>query len=317
MTRNLTLAVLAALYLSSTSLAAAKGTEVATIKVEELKKFDKAFEKCVAQEVEKKKKTDVDTFENFSAKLGQGTDFLSAEVVSAFSRFREGEGGFPSGPRAVGIRITSSIPPDSSTRREYGDHALMLRDGGILNGHFSLIGSPKWFEQACTDQALDVVKKKGPSWFRTFQADRVYLARHPVPRLLRPYLVNGIGIKAVRTGLEDREGEDASGVDAVGSAYFGLGLNGPIWDPAASNATPAGTLDLQIAAQVQRLNSSTLSDLYGVPSDERWIYSSSVRLSVVVSEKISLALEYAGPVGSSKGLIGDVTVFSVGYLNPN
>lgn len=259
------------------------------------------------------KQAESTNFDSIAAQFGGGTNFVSADVLTGFSRVFAGSGGLWSRPKALGLRLSSAITPTSTTLEDYGDHALLLRGGGVLNLHMSLLGSPDWFSKPCIDEKRDE-NPDAPLFYRPFQPDRVYISYHPVPPLLRPYFLHGLGVKAVRTGLEDREGEDASGVDAVGIAYAGLGINGPLWDTTEgySTATPAGTLDLQVVMSAQRLNSSTLRDLYGVDTDLQWLYSGSVRLSMIVTERLSVGVEYAAPLGATKGIIDGVTLLSFG-----
>lgn len=244
----------------------------------------------------------------FAATIAGDTTLVSADLFSGYSKFTENWGSLR--PKALGFRISSSVPADAATLPKYADAQLALRDGGLLNAYLSLTGSPYWYVK--NDPSCRAI-----GFARPFVPDRQYLAVHPVSPLMRAYLTHGVGIKAIKTGLKDDEAtdEDSSGLAAAGVAYLGVGVNGPVWDAKGNGTDASGMLDLQIYVAGARMNEDTLSKLYAQEVDEPWVLTAGVRFDLFVTNVIAITAEYAAPFDNAKDFVDSVTLFSVKY-NP-
>ena len=246
-------------------------------------------------------------FGKLSAGFGE-TSLITTEMLKAYSAWSTDPGGFPSWPKSIGIKITGSIPAATTTLDKYANAALLLRDGALANGYVSLLGSPNWFVEDCIEFTDEDTNKY---WKRDFEPDRVYMSKHPVPPLLRPYFTHGLGAKMFKKSLEEDK-ELGTGV----FGFFGFGFNGPIWaaNEAAKKHTASGTLDFQVAFSALRTTKSTLSQLYGEKSDDNeWVYSWEIRASLVAGDNVSILLDYSAPLFSTKDFAENVTLLSLAY----
>ncbi len=255
-----------------------------------------------------------------SASLGENS-FATVDILAAYAKFSNKEEGYRSGPKMLGIQVSSSVPVTTTTLQEYSDAVLQLNRGGLLNLYFSLSGSPRWLNvnEACDKQLGSFNRSVGssPQWRRQYTPDRTYLVPQPVPALLRPYLIHGLGMKAFRTGLVDdpTANSDGSDIAAAGVFYIGVGFDGPVWDSAEdAEAGPAGTLDFQATISYMHVNSSTLNTLYDDPDlDENSVISIGAKLDLVVTNKLSMAVEYVTPIGSADDFMGEAVFFNIAY----
>jgi hypothetical protein len=264
---------------------------------------------------------DSEIFPELSTSIGDAT-LVTVDVFTGYSSFSESKGDFGSGPKALGIQVSSSLPATSPTLEDYANATLLLRKGGILNAYFSLSSSPKWFDsQVCPQKQVDfneASNKKYKNWVRNYMPDRLYFSLYPVPPLLKAYFIHGVGIKAFKTGLVDDPniGDSGSDIDVGGTVYIGFGVDGPVWlsNDTKNDLGPAGTLDMQVNLSYTRVNSGTLRKMYSVDNlDESNVYAAGAKLSLIVTRRVSLELDYVAPIGSSKEFMSETVYFNVAY----
>lgn len=267
-----------------------------------------------------------ESFDNLALSLAGDTTLATADVLKAYSPITDKVGSWFV-PKALGVRLSASVPATTSTLADYGNAQILLRDGGLVTGYLSLSASPAWFVEKCEDKATALtsqdkkVAQRSKKFSRRFQPDRIYLHAHPVPPFLRAYMTHGIGMKAIRLGLEDDDesGEDASSVAAAGVFYFGLGIDGPVvdlTDQDRADHSVSGAIDLQIYGAVTRVNGRTLSELYQSPIDDDWVYNAGIRMSLLVTDRVALKIDFTAPLGGAKEYMDEVTTFSISY-NPS
>ena len=251
----------------------------------------------------------VDPFSGLSTQLAGDTSLVSAELLKAFAPFTQSRGQWFL-PKAIGIRATTSIPVTTSTKSDYGDAAILLRDGGLVGLTLTLMGSPYWYVDGCETAMGD------DGWIRPFYPDRTYLAFHPVKPLTRAYITHGLTGRAIKAGLEDDDDDSGSDIAAAGTAYIGLGFDGPIglFRNGDGSATTAGTIDFQLGYQFTKIGARTLQTLYENPSIEATHIESIFGIfKLTVTESIYIDVEYVSPRGGAAEFMGEVTTFRIGY----
>ena len=254
-------------------------------------------------------------FTGFSTQLAGKTSLVSSELVRGFTPFTKRKSGYYFGlPKALGVRATASVPVTTSTKEDYANAALQLRDGALFGLHLSLMASPywpHWYAGQCG-------APPSPSgWVRNFNADRTYLFdAYPVDPWGRLYFTHGLTLKAIRKGLEDDDDDSGASIAGAGTVYFGLGYDGPVLLLGAErdDASAAGTFDIQFGYQYTRVSASTLQAIYDdstLDADEIEGVFASVKL--IITDSVYVDVEYAAPRGRAREFMDDVTTFKIGY----
>lgn len=272
-----------------------------------------------------------ENFSEFSAKAGSDVTLISAEIFTGMAPLTNKVGQWFV-PKAIGFELSASLPAESAKLRDYANHQLLLKDGGLFNGYLSAAPSAVWNgtnDECKTAQKFSYIARGYSSkeaenftsskYQRPFIPSRSYLVGHPVVPFVRPYVAHGLGLKAINTDLEDESDEagdehDGGGIAAAGVFFLGLGASGPMYDVSKFDVkSSSGTMDVLVVGTVTRINPDTLSKLYKQDIDDKWVYSIGARFSVMVTGSVSLLVEYASPLGRSKDYIDDVAVFSIAY----
>lgn len=260
-----------------------------------------------------------DPLNELAIKSAGETTLATVELLSAYTPLSRNYGQWFI-PKTLAFRLSTSVPATTGTLQDFGDLQLLMRDGALFNGYFSFAASPIWFQGGCgTRKSAFKVAANATlgEYIRPFTPDKLYLSRHPLPAIARFYFTHGIGLKALRTGLKNDEttGEDANQIAAAGTAFIGLGIDGPAHNllDGDEGRMPSGKTDFQINGSATRINRATLDHLYGPGIDDQWVYAAGARYQLTLSKAISVLVDFSAPLGPAKEFMGSVTVFSIAY----
>lgn len=201
---------------------------------------------------------------------------------------------------AVGFDLSTSTPVASANSLDYVKQALLELRGGIANLDVSFF--------AGRDLCNPVFSEWEP---RRLAFDHWYpkLAGGDIDAQLHFYVLNGLGLRAVKTAL------DGKGYVGVGTAYLGFGFDGPLIDGAdSSQKSPPGWMTFEVSALYNVANLEAVKTLLGAPSAPRSYASATANLTMSLPGSFFIALEYSTSLSSfARDYLGDVTVIRFGY----
>lgn len=324
---------------SNAALAAAKdkGEKDVDAKSKELDEAVKQAQKLIDQSSEKIKQLaksvkandqaidcedqDGAAFNNFSGVSGSEVQFVSSDVISAYTQI--GDGTKP-GSR-VGLRVSTSLPVKIDDQKRYVDHELQLRDGGIANLAFSIASTglfvSKPAQAAPTAPAADGVpatvaaatppappKVGCLSLGRTLKVDRHYFGLDDLSDQSNSlfYWSNGIGVRGVKRADAADKNEKTS---AAGFAYIGFGIDGAL----KASKGGEGYFDFSARVTYNRVNKDFMAPLYGGSTIEN-VLSASVALKFNVTSAVAASIEYSTPIGGAKSYgMNEIALISLTY----
>lgn len=209
---------------------------------------------------------------------------------------------------ALGLDVSASLPAQSSTPRDYGRHALSKLDGGVLN----ILGS--WGLWTPGDPVFCRLSSGDGTNPRITSFDHFYWGSAEGPDQMVPYVKHGAGVRAVKTKLE------GGTLGGVGTAYLGLGVDGPLLSTLAARKDPrAGWFTIEAFGVANVVNHRTLESLFLGEGEKvrapRSFVTANARVKIDLPGRFYLAAEYAKPFGGFKGRIGDTSIVTFGYNN--
>ncbi len=232
-------------------------------------------------------------FNNFTAATGSDITLATSELATAYTNLFTGT---RPGSR-IGLRLTSSLPIEIKDQKNYVDHELQLRDGGIAN--FSL-------SYPTTASASDGCQSAG----RLFKVDRFYFkhAEHASnDKVGMGYFFSGLGVRGIKRGDQNSDAKEKT--SAAGYLYLGLGLDGPLHSPLGND----GFYDASIRYTYNRVNKDFLAPLYANGGIEN-IQSLAVAFKFNLSDAAAASIEFSTPVGGAKSYgMGEVALLSLTY----
>lgn len=271
----------------------------------------------------------IQAFPKFNASVANNSQLATVHLVKAFlPTWLFGEGDFENDngtPKTdekdlhpyvnarfyndIGIDLSTSVPISGATLGDYGRQELLTRNGGLVNAYFSFSGrnysneAYSWGDRAANLDHL--------YWIDVFGPREPATAKEALG-----YFSEGIGVKALKTSLTG-----TNSLAAQGTAYFGVGLDGPLFF-AAENTTdvaekisnnPAGMVSLEVYACENYVNGQTLTTLLGTKDPPHTYPALGVNLSLNITSSIAIQLQYTDAVGSGRNSVGHVAMFTIGY----
>jgi hypothetical protein len=264
--------------------------------------------------------TAVDPLAAFTTSTSNGSTLATMHIVTAYApvRSRAAKADDTSCGKvdsrdylsnmALGFDISASLPAKSSTLRDYGRHALSKLDGGVLNvlGAFGV-----WTPGDAVYCRLQSGDGTNP---RVTTYDHMYIGHPSAPDEMVPYIKHGAGVRAVKTKLE------GGSMAGVGTAYLGLGFDGPLLSALNLRNDPrAGWFTIEAFGVANVVNHRTLESLFLAEGDTtrapRSFATANARVKIDLPGRFYLSAEYAKPLGSFRGHIGDTSIVTFGYNN--
>jgi hypothetical protein len=271
----------------------------------------------------------VQAFPKFSTSVANNSQLVSTHLVSAFmpawldgaQDYQETQGKSRSGSSLdpytnshfwndIGFDISSAVPVSSATLADYATQELLARYGGLLNTYVSLSG------RNYANEAY--------AWGnRSANLDRLYFldldsASEPATaKQALMFLSEGLGVKALKTSLSG-----SSSLGAQGTAYVGLGVDGPLFLAAQDNATaaqvstgsPAGMASFEVYVSANAVTASAISELFTVTKPGTAYWSWGATLNLYVTNNVGIQVQYVAAQGTDLGrTIGHVAIVSLSY----
>lgn len=265
----------------------------------------------------------------------------TVQIVSAYTPIRQ-----LSDPSNIGIQMSASLPVSAASLKDYANHELLLHDGGLFNAYFSLFPTaPRYWKKDWGDRRLAVNRfyfaPAYARWKIRQDSDAIVKDKDDATRLAKDkqdltddlkllddiqtakqayiYLSHGIGMKAVKTSLE----EGNLSLAGLGTAYVGLGIDGPVFDSAKVDSDPssesAGSLSLEVFAAGNVTSKRALRSLYttSMPSfdfNRAYFFTWGAQARFYIADKVFLSAGYYRPLDRyGRDLIHEVATFSIGY----
>lgn len=274
----------------------------------------------------KKTSADLSTvFGELSTQFTGDTTLITTEIFSGFAQFNDHiyiDEGDSRKPKALGLRITSSLQAGDSNSEDYANASLLLGDGALIGLTASLMGSPRWSHYKGVDNCDAGFTN---NYRRNFRTDKTYFGLHPIKdTFTKAYFIHGLTIKAVRPSLSKNDSEvddkpendSDSDIKSAATLYLGLGFDGFIHkfgDTNPTKGTIAGLFDISAGVQGTYIKKSALQKIYGnTDIDEDHFFNSFLKATIHITDKFSLDVEHAAPFSDHK-FMSDVTSFRLGY----
>jgi hypothetical protein len=253
----------------------------------------------------------------FPILVGKETHFVSTDPAGSLYPYQ-----------GIGVHLTAAAPIQNATFTDYARQELLGRNTGMINGYISLFAGRKTktgdrcaYEWGARKTTLDHIYFAivGEGWHlprrvsnasdttsaKTSQSDATPNAVEPNQGLL--FLSHGLGPRAIKTSLSG-SGELA----AAGTAYVGLGIDGPLFD--LGNLSNAGGLSLEVYASTNYMNHGALEKMFNVSHAPSTFNTFGVSLKAYVTSRFSINLDYGKGLGSfGSTYLKDATILSFGY----
>ncbi len=258
----------------------------------------------------------VNPLSNFNLKTSNNSSLVTGHIATAYApawRNRCGEASSKtrganedcttvSDPRqlnfwnAIGVDISASLPAQSATVQDYGKQALLTLTGGVINIYGAFAGRTE-------------DPKKPPPDDRVLAFDHIYPNDATAANEMEFYVKQGIGGRAVKTSLE------GSGYGGVGTAYLGVGVDGPLLSSRSGGSdSNAGWTTLEVFATANAINSRTLNTIFKTTNAPSSVSSASARFVISLPGRFYMSVEYAKAFGSyGRSTLRDTSIFSFGY----
>jgi hypothetical protein len=257
----------------------------------------------------------VDSLTTFNASTSNGSTLATVHIATAFSPalLKTSEDLNKEFPKRwytrwyndIGVDISASTPVQTATLPQYGKHALLTLDGGLVNVYGAFAGRDLL---QGTFKPLD----DGQDNPRLNNWDRIYLVDSETPEIILGYLKQGIGIRAVKTALT------GTGMGGLGTFYLGGGFDGPLLSSRDrfSKDPNAGWFSIDAYGTANAINRSTLKLLFGETASRNGFFTVGAKAKIGLPGKFFLSAEYARALDKfGKAHIGNVSVVSFGYNN--
>jgi hypothetical protein len=238
---------------------------------------------------------------------------------------------------------TSNDTTTTQTLRNYGKQAILSLDGGIFNFYTAFTGGRNtefgpyanvWGQSAAAkgNANANAAAESDTNANAAAESDTNAKANQKVnlnprvttfdhiywtPAVPDPmeglwYFKQGVGIRGVKTAL------DGNGTAGLGTAYFGIGFDGPLFSDAASRDRDArmGWLMVEGFGTGNLINRGTMKTLFGGLPSRSGFFSLGVKAKIGLPGKFFITAEYAKAYGNyERKNIGDMALVSVGYNN--
>lgn len=244
----------------------------------------------------------------FNVSAGSNSTLVSTHIATAFlpawiRKDTTRNGHFYN---ALGVDVSTAVPISSATLLAYAKQALLTTQGGVANLYFSAAG-----RDLC-NSVFD--------WEpRRTAVDHAYVINSPVTgNELIAYVVDGVGIRAIKTALS------GNGYGAVGTAYLGLGFDGPLFSLDGTQMTgravddTTGLLAFQVYASENAVNPHTLETIFGTSNAPHTFATWGAGLRMGLPGRFFLNIDYSRGIGGyASSRLGDIALVSIGYNKPS
>jgi hypothetical protein len=206
----------------------------------------------------------------------------------------------------IGFDISASLPVQTAALADYGREELLGRYGGAANIYFNLLAGRdlnaplfRWGDRRQAVDRIYILDAFPPG--ETVSANQALV-----------FISHGIGVHAIKTQIQ------GSAFAAAGSAYLGIGADGPLYDVTQkpSDDTTGGGLSLELYGTANVVNPRTLNTLFKVTNSHSTYYAVGVNFSAGLPGKFSISVEYTKGIGAVGRTLGEVTMFNFSYNKP-
>jgi hypothetical protein len=275
-------------------------------------------------ELETSNETGTDVLSKFSTTATSGSTQASAQIVRGYinswiKRDSKENCGLTN---AISVEVSATAPLNTATFADYAREEMLGRRGGLVNIYFNPFSgrdsNNPYYNWSDRKLNSDHVYIAGP--FQTFDAK---LRREPdvssniFDQALSFYSF-GIGGRGVKTALQ------GSTTAAVGTVYFGYGIDGPFHDTTATlspNSTPAsqsGGVSFETYVTGNIANRNTLNTMFATSDASSFYNTFGASITFWVTGKLFFSLEYDKGFGSfGQRVLRDESLFRFGYGNPS
>lgn len=218
--------------------------------------------------------------------------------------------------QGVGLHITAAAPVQNATFNDYARQELLGRNTGLLNGYISLFagrktppGSRCAYAWGARKSSLDHIYFALTGWHLPKRVAKSDSSDSMQPDQGLLFLSHGLGPRAIKTSLMGT-GELA----AAGTAYVGLGIDGPLFEVGSSGVENAGGLSLEVYASANYMNHGALEKMFNIAAAPSAFYTAGVSLRAYLNTRFSINLDYGKGLGSfGRSALKEATILSFGY----
>lgn len=274
-----------------------------------------------AQKTQQDQSTGV--LQKFAVTSGSGSTIVTTHVATAYAPMFVGITPSPTtgGDRKIerghlwndlGLDLSASVNAQNQSDTSYLRQELLTRFGGVGNMYLSLAG-----RNPCN--ALYSWGDRMKSLDRIYIIDQLLGHQPATSQQLMAYISHGLGVKAIK---EHVTGSNYSG---LGTAYIGLGFDGPLFNFADTDSTKvthkppaaAGFISLEVYAAENLGSKNAFTSMFPGYDARRNFASWGTNFRAAVGGCFDLAVTYASALdASSRKYLPGTTLLTFGYNRP-
>lgn len=279
----------------------------------------------------------VDVFSKFSTTASNGATQASAQIVNGYiNAWMKADSNSNCGiTNAISVEVSATAPVTTSTFLDYAREEMLGRRSGIVNIYFNpFAGRDKnnpyydWNDRRLNSDhvyiegltAFSLPGLKG--LFRTIddklRTDPKGGGFDNAWDQALPFYSFGIGGRGVKTALQ------GSSTAAVGTIYFGFGIDGPFHDSSAAPAggssgiSTAGGLSFEAYVTGNLANRNALNTMFATTDSSSKYGTVGSTITFWATGKLFFSLEYDKGLGSfGQRVLRDEALFRFGYGSPS
>ena len=217
------------------------------------------------------------------------------------------------------VSVSSTLPaskPDSGSSDKYQDSENLFPTGGVLN----ILISP-W---ATVKAANYNPSKNGVALYgRGASADRLYWSNDDLftTYALKGYWLDGFGGKLinrnVNTATSTTASNDVSNYGVAGTGYLGIGGDGGLVPLDQSSTSNFGNIRLEGYLEANYADGVSISAMYpNAPGAKHYSVGVGGDFSFVIGSIVSISVQGALPLGSSRSYMGKVILVGITFNAP-
>jgi hypothetical protein len=262
-----------------------------------------------------------DVLTKFSTSASSGATLATAQIVRGYiNAWMKPDKTMNCGiTNAISVEVTATAPVTTATFTDYAREEMLGRRSGIINIYFNPFAgrdaNDPYYNWNDRKLASDHIYIATP--FRTVDSKMKSEASSTSWDEALSFYSFGIGGRGVKTASQ------GSKTAAVGTAYFGYGIDGPFHDTSSGTASGASTTaqsgGLSVEAYVTGniANRNSLNAMFGITDASKSYATYGAVVTFWVTGKLFFSLEYDQGIGAfANRVLRNESLFRFGYGNP-
>jgi hypothetical protein len=304
-----------------------KTQETVSIAGAEAEAADLASPAAAAATAKEAQKTQQDqstgVLQKFSVTSGSGSTIVTTHIATAYApMFVQNTPSSTTKNNAIdrghlwndlGLDLSASLNAQNQSNTSYLRQELLMRYGGVGNLYFTLAG-----RNPCN--ALYSWGDRMKSLDRIYFMDQIQGRQPATSQQLMAFVSHGLGIKALK---EQVSGTSYTG---LGTAYLGLGFDGPLFDFSDSDSktvthkppAAAGFISFEVYAAENLGSKAAFVSMFASDNVRRNFASWGANFHAAVGGCFDLSISYASPFDAfTRKYLPGTTLLTFGYNRPS